>query len=226
MAVAKMGGIVTEIAGSIGETTFRRQGPAIVVYNKPKSKNKQKLRDNEALSRLRQYSNDYANLTSSKIDAWAAAGQRLTYTDRFGNARNYRPRELYISVHSGLEGTGQVVNDPSKIIDNAPTPIINEFAITKNAFCQITLAKAYPEMYAIFQLQLLTGQERASTNFRYKKLRVINAGEINVFGISESVEANYTTPLQATRARIYVTLVNKYGMRGTRVSAIADVVPE
>lgn len=218
-----MGGIVTELAGSIGETTFRRQGPAIVVYNKPKSSNKQKLRDNQALSRLRTYSNEYAQLNESEINAWAAAGQRLTYIDRFGNAQNYRPRELYISVRSGLEGTGESVPDPGDITPNVSTPIIVEFNIVRDGTCEVKLDSFYNNQYAIFQLQLLTGQGTASTSFRYKKLAVEDASETRNFEITPKIERNFNIPLQAKRARIYVTLVNSTGIRGTRVSAMSFV---
>lgn len=95
MAIAQLGMIITEMAGSIGGTTLKRQGANLSIYNKSRGGNKSKLWQNKGLGRMSTVRTFWLNSSQEYKDAWVDAATRFTFPDRFGNQRNITGYQLY-----------------------------------------------------------------------------------------------------------------------------------
>ena len=102
MAVIKMGALVTEIAGSIGGTTFRRFRGSFVMYNKSVGGSMNKLLTNQRLQYLAWLSKQYNLLSTSDRETWATETVKYTFPDKFGNSRILSPKDFFVKMNGNL----------------------------------------------------------------------------------------------------------------------------
>ena len=84
MAVIKLGSIVTDIAGSIGGTTFRRTSTGHAVYNKQGSQIKSAFARTSRKNALANIFRAWGELDKATQDAWAENALIYKVPDRFG----------------------------------------------------------------------------------------------------------------------------------------------
>jgi len=218
MAVAKIGSLFANLAGSINDTTIRRDGNKLVVGSKAKPVNRQRLRDNPALSRLRNYFNVWTFLTPQEKSDWETAGQRLQYRDRFGDLVNYTGRQLFVSINSGLEGTGEPLPNPANISSTVAQPNISGVTATTQGDLEVTLQNTHFNAYAIFQVEIKVQGATAPNAKRYKKIAVLDANQSTNYNLTNFFRDAFSIPIQGRAIRVYCTLVNNTGFRSIQVS--------
>lgn len=115
MATAKLGIIVTEIAGTIGGVTFRRHRGTTVVGIKSVGGSKSILLQNPRLGNLRTLVNNWGLLPVVTRDNWDTAALLFTFPDKFGDQRNLSGRELYLKLQGHLIVIGGSALDPTTL---------------------------------------------------------------------------------------------------------------
>jgi hypothetical protein len=111
MATAKLGAILTDLAGSIGGTTFKRNGTNLVVMNKVSGASNNRILTNPALRKNIQVIQGWSKLNNQELQIWNSYSGRFSFPDKFGSQRVATPRELYIKLMGNLSNVNEVVYD-------------------------------------------------------------------------------------------------------------------
>ena len=102
MAVIKLGSIVTDIAGSIGGTTFRRTSTGHAVYNKQGKQVKSAFAKASRKIELGNIFSSWYNLTENEREQWALNASVYPLKDKFGNTKYLTGRQLYTKLNAQL----------------------------------------------------------------------------------------------------------------------------
>lgn len=102
MAKIKLGTLVTDIRGAVGGTIFsRNRGGAYAKKNtspvQPNSSSQMSVR-----SIFGSVANTWKSLTGAQQNAWRLAAPSFTYTDIFGETREYSGQQLFMKLNSQL----------------------------------------------------------------------------------------------------------------------------
>lgn len=124
MAVIKLGTIVTDIAGSVGGTTFRRIKGGHSIFNKQNRILKSSLLQNSALLSNAQLIRRWSTLSTFEQFSWNDAATMFQFPDRFGNLRYLTGRQLYVKINSQLAVVGQYMEFGSGLDSEVGTPVV------------------------------------------------------------------------------------------------------
>lgn len=125
MAVIKLGMLVSEIAGSIGGTTFRRYRGGTQMMNKNFGGSKAKQLSNPALTQMIGIANNWTALDSLVKEKWNTEALNFTFPDKFGNPKNLTGFELWIKLVNFNANVGAGVPD----VDNLSNVVLTVDAL-------------------------------------------------------------------------------------------------
>ena len=120
MATFKLGAIITDIAGSVGGTTLKRNGSYKVIMNKPSGSTYSRLLMNRAISYLGSIFKAWAFLDAPVKEAWNTAALSYTFPDKFGTLRNLTGRQLFIKLNSQRYAYNSAIIDPTTLNSTLP----------------------------------------------------------------------------------------------------------
>ena len=100
MATFKIGGIITDIAGSIGGTTLKRNGSYKVIMNKSSGTPYSRSYNNPSLQYLPFIFKSWSLLDNAEKAAWDAQALNFTFPDKFGSLRNLTGRQLFVKLNA------------------------------------------------------------------------------------------------------------------------------
>jgi hypothetical protein len=99
MATIQLSAMFTQIAGSIGGTTFRRNNGSIIAQRRNGDKLIRTNRTARALQISGYIMKHWATLDNVEHDFWSALSKTKLYPDKFGVMRNLPPHLFYIKVN-------------------------------------------------------------------------------------------------------------------------------
>lgn len=214
MASIRMGALATEIAGSIGGTTFRRGASGIVAFNKQKGRSKSLNAQNNALTRIQSYIQDWSKLTQINRDAWDAVAPKFERTDRFGNRVPYTGRQLFVSIKNGIAGTDIVLPNPNDISSVVGIPDIGEVITGITSEFSVEVYNPEPDSYICIQVQVLKNESSKPLYKRYKTIRKKIMTTTRYYDFSSDVKYEPWFQFPGSWIAIWVYFVNKTGWRG------------
>lgn len=100
MATFKLGAIITDIAGSIGGTTLKRNGSYKVIMNKSSGTPYSRSYNNPSLQYLPFIFKAWSTLEIAEKEAWIDQARYYTFPDKFGNLRALSGRQLFIKLNA------------------------------------------------------------------------------------------------------------------------------
>ena len=100
MANIKLGAIITDIAGSVGGSTFRRTPAGIILYNKQGTQIKSAFAKNSVKNKLGAVITSWTNLDKTDKGFWIDKATLYTFPDKFGNLKYLTGRQLYIKLNT------------------------------------------------------------------------------------------------------------------------------
>ena len=100
MATFKLGAIITDIAGSIGGTTLKRNGAYKVIMNKSSGTPYSRSYDNPSLKYLPFIFKSWSLLSDSEKSAWKEQALLYTFPDKFGTLRTLSGRQLFVKLNA------------------------------------------------------------------------------------------------------------------------------
>lgn len=100
MATFKLGAIITDIAGSIGGTTLKRNGNYKVIMNKSSGTPYSRSLDNPSLQYLPFIFKSWSLLSEQEKAAWKEQALLYTFPDKFGTLRNLTGRQLFVKLNA------------------------------------------------------------------------------------------------------------------------------
>jgi hypothetical protein len=214
MATIKLGMLVTQIAGSIGGTTFRRGASFTCMQNKQKGASKSKLLINTALIQLSNVSRQWSALDSSVITDWNNASLLFQFPDKFGDLKNLSGRQLFIKLTNFNANAGLPAPDPTELSSTVEDVTMISQVIAIGGF-----VKSYFSAGAIGELVamqcVLLRNVNASPTFTRNKITVFKEidGD-NEIEFETEFFAQYPNALNGETYRTYYTPQNIYGFKG------------
>ena len=100
MATFKLGAIITDIAGSIGGTTLKRNGAYKVIMNKSSGTPYSRSYNNPSLQYLPFIFKAWTRLADAEKNAWIDQAKNYTFPDKFGTLRTLSGRQLFVKLNA------------------------------------------------------------------------------------------------------------------------------
>ncbi len=100
MATFKLGAIITDIAGSIGGTTLKRNGSYKVIMNKSSGTPYSRSYNNPSLRYLPFIFKSWSLLSDPEKAAWKEQALLFTFPDKFGTLRTLSGRQLFVKLNA------------------------------------------------------------------------------------------------------------------------------
>lgn len=116
MAVAKLGAIFTNMAGSIGGTTVRRTATGLSLSNKNMGGSKTKRRNNNQLLGFSWIFQQWKLLSEDQRQAWKEFALTKTYPDKFGDPKHLTPRQMFTRCNTALTVVGAYSASPNPLL--------------------------------------------------------------------------------------------------------------
>jgi len=140
MAKIILGSMITNIAGSIGGTTFKRSPSGIVMMNKNAGGSKISRLKNNYVVKLGNIFRRWTYLDESTKNAWNAYALTMTFPDKFGNPKYLSGRELFIKCNSNLAMYNATITLPNDYSAFIPDYDITEVFLDITTFqCEVDL---------------------------------------------------------------------------------------
>lgn len=135
MANIKLGAIITDIAGSVGGSTFRRTPAGVILYNKQGTQIKSAFAQKGVKNKLGAIISGWTTLDPADKTTWENYATMYPFPDKFGNLKYLTGRQLYIKLNGQLIPTDKRV-DLSTFVDSVPVEIVTDVYIDrgKNKF--------------------------------------------------------------------------------------------
>lgn len=227
MATFKLGAIITDIAGSIGGTTLKRNGSYRVIMNKPSGSAYSRLLQNRAISYLGSIFKAWSFLDTATKEAWNTLALSFTFPDKFGTLRNLTGRQLFIKLNSQNYVNDTRIIDPTTVNSDVPVFVLEEFIYTKHNGQLVVTTSNAPTLYGaylyMFEVSL---QPLHAPTFLAREV-------VDKYTDSASFSRNVTAVFMAKfpywtpayNARVYVTTMNNVGFRSVMQSANLQILP-
>lgn len=215
MATFKLGAIITDLAGSIGGTTLKRNGSYKVIMNKSSGSAYSRLLQNRALSYLGSIFKAWAFLEPSIQDAWNTAALTFTFPDKFGTLRNLTGRQLFIKLNSQRYAYDSTVINPFTLDSTLPPFLITDAykRVGSNQLflgisCDDTSIITYSVMAEV-SIQPLHAPTFISRKV-FTHVVFQGSGSVDIYPLF--VE-NFPCYTEAYKARLYVCQLNSSGFK-------------
>jgi hypothetical protein len=102
MANIKLGAIITDIAGSVGGSTFRRTPAGIILYNKQGTQIKSAFAKNSVKNKLGAILSAWNFLSTMEKDFYIDKATLYTFPNKFGTMRNLTGRQFYTKLNAQM----------------------------------------------------------------------------------------------------------------------------
>lgn len=157
MATIKLGAIVTDIAGSVGGSTFRRGSNFIALYNKQRRQIKSASSSFSRLGALSNVVKQWSYMSQKDRDSWILIAGNYKFTDKFGTTKTLPARQLFTKLNWQLLPSDTINLNATGIDDIVTIPLID------SVFSDIGSS--------VIEINFQTGINDAYTYYKFTKLR-------------------------------------------------------
>lgn len=214
MATIKLGAFITNIAGSVGGTTFRRHQNAIVVSNKTRGASRNRLLNNNALASLRTVIQNWSLFTQALRDSWATQAALFQFPDKFGDLKNLTGRELYTKLAAHLLAVFKPSPNPNTLSSVVTTSPLLLFEVEHDDHAFITFTDPTPDMWALVQVEFLKSEAISPTFTRREIIAFSDNPPLQIIEFENELFAKFPFLEEGDLIRAYVTFMNRDGFRG------------
>jgi len=223
MATIKLGMLVTQIAGSIGGTTFRRSGSVIVMQNKSKGGSKNVLLLNKQLPRLKTFIQAWSSLSSVLRNSWNAQALNFEFVDKFGDLKNLTGRQLFIKQANHCYNVGLPIPEPATLSSIVADTTANSFDLQIYSTAKLSFPSLYADTYFTVQVEILKNTAIHPTFIN----RIILFGGVQglykELDFGTSFWARYSYLKEGQLVRAYYTSYNSSGFKSITKTFIGTV---
>ena len=215
MATFKLGAIITDIAGSIGGTTLKRNGSYKVIMNKSSGTPYSRSYNNPSLQYLPFIFKSWSHLSDVEKAAWKEQALLYTFPDKFGTLRNLSARQLFVKLNAqGYFLNGSLIN-PHGINSELDVYSINQavFVPGLNQFTFAVTNNSGSAQYYYVSIELSLQPLRTPTFISRKIVGVYVILGTSGVDILADILALYPFFSQVYNARLYVQAVNTSGFK-------------
>ena len=212
MAVIKLGSIVTDIAGSIGGTTFRRTSTGHAAYNKQGRQVKSEFAKASRKNELGNIFSSWYNITESEREQWAYNASVYPLKDKFGNTKYLTGRQLYTKLNAQLLPAGTTSNpiDFDVYVELAPTKI-NSFQISESNL-SIYVGGSFSKQTIYISMYQLRKGGRVKPHAHFKRTAVKITTSDNVLDIWNEFQEKFPLAKDGQTFGFNIQFVNQCGV--------------
>ena len=218
MATFKLGAIITDIAGSIGGTTLKRNGAYKVIMNKSSGTPYSRSYNNPSLQYLPFIFKSWSHLNDAEKAAWKEQALLYTFPDKFGTLRNLSARQLFVKLNAQRWLDRQSFVDVSTISSFTENFTLENVIYEPLApFFNLSVGgnySGYQTYYVSFEISL---QPLRAPSFISRKIIGVYQLEANSgTNILESILQAYPFFNKNYNARLYICAVNNSGFKSVQ----------
>lgn len=213
MAKFVLGGIVTNIAGSVGGTTLRRVPNGFSMYNKIKGTSNSRLLQNARVPQIANIFQRWSLLSDSERAGWNATALTVTFPDKFGVAKNLTGRQLFTKANI------QLLPDNNFVVDSTGFTTEN-IPYSQNDISSNLGANAIEAGYVVpsdtaqvmFSVEISNKQIYQPTFKSRKVIQVeglTGSGNVNLY---DAIFLNFPYIAVGMYLNVYSQSVNAFGM--------------
>lgn len=226
MAIFKLGALVTEIVGSIGGTTFKRQGSSRVMMRKSNGASRSRLLQNPRLAQNATIFQKWRNLPAEDQTAWASIAAANTVKNKFGenvhiSGTNFqRKMDLQVNFLGYVPDPMAWSPDIAAISFNSIPTLVwgnNTFEVE---FGSDEVNQVYVALMLEFSLQPLNAPTFISRGVFFSGVAVMN----EAFDVFAEFEAYYGQTVNANNFRMYAYVFTPSGVVGTMFESPVTVI--
>ena len=218
MAILKMGAIVTNIVGSIGGTTFKRNGNSNVIMNKPIGTSYSKLLLNKQLNGIRAIFQQWASITSVVRTAWNAAALLYTFPDKFGVMRNISGRQFFNKLNIQLLPVGSLILSPDGISNHIGSTTVSNFILSSAPFAAaLDFTIVDDDCWVLVQIEVSQKKLFSPIFSRRKITAFVHTLGTETIDLTTGILEQFPFINSTYNVRAYVTLMNDWGFKNVPV---------
>ena len=212
MAVIKLGSIITDIAGSIGGTTFRRTSTGHAVYNKQGRQVKSAFAKASRKNELGNIFSNWYNLSEKEREQWAVNASTYPLKDKFGNTKYLTGRQLYTKLNSQLLPANAISNVESfdPFVAHAPVNI-NSFDVNNNTL-SLHVEGDFIQQFIYISIYQLRRRGRVKPHAHFKRTAVLEVVSNSNIDIWDEFEKQFPLAGNGQTFGFNIQFVNKCGV--------------
>lgn len=223
MATIKLSSLISDIRGSIENTTFKRIGNTHVAYGKQAPQYKSYRNKNNVINKNNFYLQQWATLDENTKAQWIVESEKYLFPDNNGNLKNLTGRQFFLKMNS------QLLNYPNIIVIESMTNVIETILFNfvnidwLNDQCVITHSPATYSGKIFYHAQRLSrGTTTTNTKQGNKIFEVIvnQNNEINIFG---ALDANFNFIKIGDKFQITFYSINDWGFHGVKQKILITI---
>ena len=226
MAKFVLGGIVTNIAGSVGGTTLRRVPNGFSMYNKIKGASVSKLLQNARVPQIANIFQRWALLSDSERSGWNATALTVTFPDKFGVAKNLTGRQLFSKVNIQGLPANITVSDSAGFTTDVPEFTLVQ-AVVQNDLSDliIDITGDIADTRLLVSIEISNKQIFQPTFKSRKVIANLTVSPPDSPSIISEVLENYPYYNAAMYAIVYIQAVNAFGILSPYQYAFVTIAP-
>lgn len=227
MAVFKYGAFITDIAGSVGGTTFKRSPTLPIIQNKNFGPTRNKLFQNKQLSSISQIWSEWTKLTTLEKNNWIYQATLYQFTDKFGNLKNLTGRQLFTKLNIQLLPVNEkVLSTTGMNSNNNVFSILGSWIQGNQSDAGITVITATGSNNYMIQAEVSLRDLQNPTFTRRKVFFFSLASGEEILNITDEFFSEFPYFSNKYTCIFYVTAINNYGFKSITQWDIADIDPD
>lgn len=219
MAIYKTGALVTDIVGSIGGTTFKRNNGTKVMMNKNFGGSYNKQLQNPQLPRIKEIFQAWRTLATVDKTAWNNIALTFTFPDKFGILRNISGRQLFTKTNINLIYYGTIATDPTGMVSGIPAITLGIPSVSIGTQTgSITVDSPVSPCLVLLQFEVSRQPLNAPVFNSRKVIRFASAGAGSTVIFSDGFWSAFPNTTIDDNVRVYVTIMNVWGFKSIPIA--------
>jgi len=212
MATAKLSGFVTEIAGSVGGTTFKRSPYGLVIINKSRGASKNRLLNNSGFLELQSLRNQWQYLTTELREGWNTRATEVSFPNKFGDMVYISGYQLYIKANHILFKLELTINDPEEYTQFWEDFDITDFVVNESEkTCDVQIETGEVSQIFAYRFNVTRGPLKKPIYNRSEKLLLVDDSDKFTADIGAEFFAKYPNCKSGDHVRVYVSTTSRKG---------------
>lgn len=203
--------LVTNLAGSIGGTTFRRNANSLIMQNRHRGASSNRLLLNKQLPRLKGVIQQWSLLPGSTRDAWNFEALNYPFVDKFGDQVFLSGRHFFIKQTNKCFNIGLPAPNPNALTSSVPTFNANVFHINIGVFADLHFDALNQDYNITIQVEQMKNE---AINPSFSRREIIFFGKMDagkVLDFSSAFFAKFPLVSNQQYFRCYYKTVNSSG---------------
>jgi hypothetical protein len=212
MATIKLGAIVTDIAGSVGGSTFRRGSNFIALYNKQRRQIKSVASPFSRLGALSNVVKTWSYMEQTDRDSWELIAGNYRFPSKFGENKILTARQLFTKLNGQLLPAGTINLNATGISDTVTIPLIdNVYSDIESSVIELNFVSAINDAYTYFKFTRLSNlaQQYIPPSRRYDL--VVSMGGDDTYNLFYAINEKYQSIEPGEIFTIQVYNCNNFG---------------